>query len=435
MEMGLKKVLIITSSFPPEGGGGVRRVLGFVKHLPACGWRPIILVPDKKQALLRDSQTGVQEDDIERVEYFDLRSLINRLEQKLPVAAPDNKGPFSAYLTANKTGVYPWLRKWLLIPDEMICWLRPAKKAADEMVSRYSPDAILSIGPSHVSHLVGLHCHRKYSIPWLADFKDPWTGNPFVQFASPLHKLLNRFWEKRVLKNCQAVMTVSENISLDLQGIEKSKQPMVVPNGYDECDYVDIQCESEMRLPLRIIHAGMLYGARTPHDFFQVVGIMKEQGIGPDQLQITFLGGAEEQTRLMAKAVQVEEYIEVLGHVPHREALEMIGRKDVCLLIPGPGKGTITGKVFEYLALNKPVLSIGGKNGDLEKLLVSISGITPYSNGDHQGIAEHLRSMIEEKKTNGLLSAAIDRELLYEFERGRQTRRVSGLLHQICERL
>ncbi len=434
MENNLKKVLIITSSFPPEGGGGVRRVLGYARYLSDYGWAPIILTPYKKAPLLPDGVEGRRwrgSGTVYYVPWLDIRGAINTLERFLPELRPGPERTFSSYLSANKTGLYPWLRSWLLVPDEYVTWLRPAAKKAGEVISRFHPKAMVTVGPSHVSHLVGLRVSRCNDLPWIADFKDPWADNPFIGYPSILHRRLNLRLEKKVLGACSMAITVSPSIRSGLERIHPGLRAEVLPNGFDPASFRKTGAGAEKGLPLRIIHAGLLYGSRTPFPFLEALKLLKARGVSPAELQATFLGAASGQTMAAVKREGLEEYVEVQGHVPHEKAVDTILAHDICLLLPGPGKGTITGKVFEYLAAGKPILCIGGRGGDLEGLLWETTGKRPFEINDPEGISLAVTEWIKEKGSKGTITGNVNRKRLQAYDRSVLTGRLAKWLDQL----
>ncbi len=430
----MKKVLIITSCFPPEGGGGVRRVLGYARYLPEHGWQPVILTPLKKNPLFPDEAEGRRWQRSGWVYYtpwLDIRGAISAVEKFIPDLRPAPKKAFANYLTANKTGIYPWLRQWLLVPDEFITWLRPAVRRAMKIVASLRPEAVISMGPSHVSHMVGHYVAKKHGLAWIADFKDPWASNPFVSYPSSFHKRLNRHLERRVLETCSMAITVSKSICSGLQELAPGLQAEVLPNGYDPASFKGTSTQPEKELPLRIIHAGIFYGARTPFPFLEALKILKTRGVTPDEVKATFLGAATDQTRMAVEKTGLEDYVEVKGHVPHREAVEAIASHDVCLLLPGPGSGTITGKVFEYLAAGKPILCIGGKGGDLDNLLHDVINERPFDINATERAAKRILEWIHQKRAKGQVVAQVDEKRLATFDRSCLTSRLAGWLDQL----
>ena len=232
----MNNVLIISPLFPPEGGGSTRRVCAYSKYLPRFGWTPIILTPSRKQFNFPDYTLFSEGDGSTRVirpPYLDLQGVVRRIERHLPSPASSDPEKMSNYVRPLGTNLYPWLRRWLLMPDELITWIPEALRHGRKILSRLHPRAVISIGPNHSMHLLAHRLNKRVSIPWIADFKDPWTTNPFVDFASTFHRLANRLMEKLVLQSCSIALTVSGSIARDLKRIHPGLSVEVLPNGFD----------------------------------------------------------------------------------------------------------------------------------------------------------------------------------------------------------
>ena len=271
------------------------------------------------------------------------------------------------------------------------------------MIKELNINAVISIGPTHSTHLLAYNFTKKTHIPWIADFKDPWTANCFAKFPSGLHRAINYILEKKVLEKCSMALTVSESIGQDLTKINPRLHMEVLPNGFDPEDFSGLQDSRQRGIPLSVIHAGALYGKRTPHPFLKALCYLRHKGITHQEVKVTFLGAAEQATRKAVESFGLADFVNIQGHVPHNKAIDALNSHDIYLLLSGPGKSTITGKIFEYLAFKRPILCIGGTSGDLENLLLEIGVNHPYNENDTEDIGKKLFSWIQQKKKAELI--------------------------------
>ncbi|MFC1821067.1 glycosyltransferase [Thermodesulfobacteriota bacterium] len=432
----MKRVLLITSVFPPEGGGGIRRVYAYAKYLPENGWEPVVLTPLRQHLNFPEYGYGITCGnlcDVERPRWLDIQSLIYRLEENLPSGRP--AGPtdtLSPFIKPHKTGLYAWVRKWFLVPDEFVSWLLTALKRGRKMIKELNVNAIISIGPSHSTHLLAYNFAKKSHIPWIADFKDPWTTNCFLKFPSSFHRAINCTLEKKVLEKCTMALTVSQAIGQDLMKINPRLHMEVLPNGFDPENFSGLQDCRRHGIPLRVIHAGALYGKRTPRPFLEALCYLRDRGITHQEVKVTFLGAAEQATRKAVEFFELADFVNIQGHVPHNKAIDALNAHDIYLLLPGPGKGTITGKIFEYLAFKRPILCVGGMGGDLESLLLEVGANYPYNENDTEGIGKKLFSWVQQKKKGELIECRMDQSRLSVFDRKEQVNRLAGWLNNLC---
>ncbi len=326
--MNNKKILIISYLFPPIGGGGVIRVTKFTKYLKNFGWDPLVLTvkngfyPLIDKSLLKELSKKIK---IFRVQYFEPGLWIkNRWWQS-----------FLNYI----------IYRWLFIPDERVLWLMPAVKKALEIVKKEDLKIIMTTSSPATDHLVGLIVKKMTGIKWIADFRDEWANNPLRKFPTPLHKLMARFLEKKVVENADWVISVSEPINQYLKSLSNQKKFSVITNGYDEEDFQNLKL-SKSKI-FRLVHVGSLYSLKYQESFIQSFQDLKLKNA-----RLTFIGS---KMRL-----------------PHKQAVKKMINADVLLLILDPIERTavLTGKLFEYLRAQRPILALADRNSEAAKMIV-----------------------------------------------------------------
>jgi glycosyltransferase involved in cell wall biosynthesis len=350
--MGARSVIFVAYGFPPHGGPGVQRSAKFVKYLPELGWHPLVITttpganPVQDPSLLDDVDPNII---VHRVPGFSI--------ERLRVCA-------TAYHLDRPVVM---LNLLLQIPDAMRFWARNARKTVATIIEEQRPRCIYTSSGPFSSHLVGLWAKRHYGIPWFADFRDPWSENLLVPYL-PGYRRFNRHLEKRVLASADRVACVSRPWLDDLQrnlGAQPEKF-VFLPNGYDDDDI------GPLPLPARtdrftIMHLGSLYRNRRPAKLVEAIRlIIASNRIPASQLRVVFVG------KNASGAVPTERPFETQDYVEHRALKQLYADSDVLLLILATSRansGNYSGKLFEYLACNRPILGIVPPGGVAESLI------------------------------------------------------------------
>lgn len=373
----MKKVLIISYYWPPSAGAGIHRWLKFSKYLRDFGWEPVIYTPDNPEAPSTDhslekdvpQDTTVLKTKIwEPYRFYKLFTGRKMLEKVQTGFLSEHKKPgLSEQISA-------WIRGNFFIPDARKFWINPSVKYLINWLSRNKVDAMVSTGPPHSMHLVALALKQKTGIPWLADFRDPWTQIDFYnklllsKWADSRHKLL----EKQVLMAADKVVTVSQNWANDLKKIY-FRDYQVITNGFDPDDFLNLP-EFQYDF-LRITHLGSLNADRNPTKLWEVLGeLIKENDLFSQFLRIMLIGQTDISVTESINKNGIRGFVEKTGFLPHDQALHLAAQSAI-LLLPVNNTpnlmGIIPGKLFEYLALKRPILVIGPEKGDTARIIES----------------------------------------------------------------
>lgn len=370
-----KKVIIITYYWPPMGGGGVQRWLKMTKYLRDFGWEPIIFTVKNGEGSVTDHSLFDQiPSDIEthRVAIWEPFELYKKFtgktknEKLAPGLVSSKKQSWSQRLSI-------WIRGNVFIPDARKFWIKPATKYLDQYLQNNNVDAIVSTGPPHTTHLIALNIKKKHSIPWLADFRDPWTNIDFydklklTKWADRQHHKL----ELNVVKTADQVVTVSHTWAKDFEktiGI----RPIVITNGYDPEDFIPLD-QSQLDKAFTITHAGSLNNDRNPHNLWKVLGELVQND--PEirrKLQIHLIGQVSPMTLEDLKRNGLQDNVELTPQLSHHVVIQKLQSSQVLLLLlndaPNIG-GIIPGKLYEYIGAKRPILCIGLESGDAASIL------------------------------------------------------------------
>jgi len=366
----MKRVLIITYYWPPSGGAGVQRWLKFAKFLPHFGWEPVVIVPDPDSAAypVRDESLG---DEMPRnIEVIPTKnSDFFNLYKK---ASGAKNVPYAGFASESgkvsfRQKVSRFIRGNFFLPDPRKGWNRYAISAAIEQISLKQPDCIITTGPPHSTHLIGLRLKEKFNLPWLADFRDPWTDIYYYRdfYPTRMAHLVNLGMEKKVLQKADRVITVSPSWK-ELFSSKTDTDVDVLTNGYDHENFSP-QAGPENN-GLIITYIGSMSDIYPIDAFLEAFELFIRNS--PDA-KFRIIGTISESVRARINRLPVKN-IELISYMDHKEVLSYLYKADVLLLlIPehASSNGIVPGKLFEYLAVGKPVLVIGPGDGDSAEIV------------------------------------------------------------------
>lgn len=371
----MKKVLIITYYWIPSGGAGVQRWVKFTKYLRTFGWEPIIYTPENPEypaidrSFEKDIPTDIEVLKTPIWEPYDLyRSIMGKKGEAI------NAG----FISENKKSGWKdklsiWIRGNFLIPDPRRFWIKSSVKFLTNYLILNKVYAIISTGPPHSMHLIALGVKKNIpTLPWVADFRDPWTNIDFYKelnltfIADRIHRKL----EKKVVQNADCLVTVSEGWRKGFMLMKPTKS-MVISNGFDD---TDIHLEKvELDKKFSISHIGTLNAARNPKILWEVLSeICNENQEFRADLQIQLIGRVDFSVTEQIKHNGLENQLVKIDYLPHKEAIEKQMSSQILLLLINQSpnaNGILTGKFYEYMASGRPILAIGPTNGDAASVL------------------------------------------------------------------
>ncbi|WP_423130101.1 glycosyltransferase [Gaoshiqia sp. Z1-71] len=372
----MKKVLIISYYWPPSGGGGVQRWLKFSKYLPEFGWKPYVAVPENPEypvsdeTLSREIHPDIVEIKIPIWEPYHLFRLFTGKKKDEKVNSGFLKNSEKRSLTER---ISLWLRGNLLIPDPRVFWVGPAFRRLKREISVIKPDWIITTGPPHSVHLIGLKLHRQFGIKWMADFRDPWSTIDYLDWFKPtrLARNLQARLERKVLKTADVTITVSKNWAAELRKLG-AKNVAVITNGFDETDFKETSVPKPDQFILT--HTGLISSFRNPSSLWTVLDRLCETNPGfASKFELRLIGnvGPEVIDEINQKT-ELKKHTRFKGYLSHQEVLQEYAESSVLLLLLNQsdnGAGHIPGKFFEYLAAQKPILALGDTEGDVAGIL------------------------------------------------------------------
>ncbi|MEQ8245424.1 glycosyltransferase family 4 protein [Fulvivirga sp.] len=424
----MKKVLIITYYWPPSGGGGVQRWLKFAKYLPEFGWEPIIFTPEnpdfdiQDESLLKDASPELEVIKLPIWEPYSLFAKVNRGQK--PKQGLINGGEKKSFFNS----VALFIRGNFFIPDPRRFWVRPSVKFLSRIIEDNKIDVVVTTGPPHSIHLIGLGLKKKLGVKWLADFRDPWSKwDMLEQFKMlPLAKYMHKRLERKVLANADEVLTVSQSWSKEFEQIHQRKYS-VITNGFDAEDF-ELESNTTTSNELVISHFGLINEFRNPINFWKATKEMVANN--PEtKFKINLFGTiASKILRMLESDDVLKTVVEIKNPVSHDQVLKEYQKSDVLLLLlnnTDNAQGHIPGKLFEYMASGKFVLALGPVEGDSAEI-INETGIGQVLNwADDEGIEKALNSIVKGNSSNR------NNKAIEKYTRKSLTEELRHLLDQI----
>ena len=380
----MKRVLIITYYWPPSGGSGVQRWLKMSKYLPENGWQPVIYTAENAEYPVEDpslAQDVAPEAEVIRrsiVEpYGFYKKFLGTKKGEKVKAGFINDG---AKKSGWKESLSIWLRGNLFIPDARCWWIKPSVRYLSNYLKEHPVDAMISTGPPHSIHLIAKALHKKFNIPWVADFRDPWTevfyfdSLKLTKCSVKKHKKL----ENQVLTEADKVVAVSWHEAADFEALG-AKNVDVITNGYDE-ECVTDKIQNADNEHFTVSYTGVL----LPNESFVIWDAFKElcdeNADFAKALKINLIGHIDASVKDYIAEKGLDSKVENIEYMPHSQVLDYQRQSNMLLLlIPRAKKAEciLTGKLFEYLVSGCPVLAVGPAEGDAAKVLADTRcGIT-----------------------------------------------------------
>jgi glycosyltransferase involved in cell wall biosynthesis len=367
------------------------------KFLPELGWQPIVYTPENPDpsisdvSLLKEVHNEIVELKTPIWEPYDIYRKITGKKKNDKFKA----GYISEASSGNwKSRLSVFIRGNFLIPDPRKFWIRPSIKYLSKYLKENPVDLIVSTGPPHSMHLIALGLKKKFDIPWIADFRDPWTDIDFyhqlklTKWADRKHKKM----ELKVLTKADHVVTVSPGCANDINKICNRKVE-VINNGFDPTDF-------SFEKPIldntfTISHFGAFNKDRNPAGLWKALGnLIKENNEFKSALKIQLIGQTDESILREIEKNGLSANQTLISHIPHKEGLIRLSRSQV-LLLPlndAPNvKGILPGKMYEYIALRRPILAIGPLYGDLARIIQETNAGKTHSFDDIIGISQTMK--------------------------------------------
>ena len=370
----MKKVLIISYYWPPAGGGGVQRWLKMSKYLPEQGWKPVIYTPENGEApVIDESLLDEIHSDVEIIKHpiWEPYKLY-----KFFTGKKKNQKVYSGFINDGKTSwtqnLSVFIRGNLFIPDARKFWIKPSIKFLSKYLKENPVDCIISTGPPHSMHMIAHGIKKKFDIPWIADFRDPWTNIDFydqlklTKYGDRKHRRM----EASVLKLATKIITVTPSWAKDFIGLSGRDDIGIITNGFDPADFEGRNTTLDKKFS--ICHIGSMNKDRNPHVLWKVLQEKITDQKFAENLIIRLIGQVDHSIMASIKEHGLESFVDHLSFVPHSEVIDHIMSSYILLLPVNDtpnSMGVVPGKLFEYIGAQRPIIGIGPLEGDSSSIL------------------------------------------------------------------
>jgi glycosyltransferase involved in cell wall biosynthesis len=391
----MKKVLVIANPYPPQASAGTTRVVRFLRHLPAQGWQPTVLAARVQGPAAVPGEVRV-------------------LRAATPVPALLQGGG----RRSNQ------LNNWLFVPDNFALWIAPAVRAGRRLLEEERFDALFSSSPRPSVHVVAALLSRLSGVPWLADYRDPWSTYQFRKYPTRAHRGAHRRLESCTLGRAAAVTAVNQPILDDLLQRHPwlAGRTHVVANGFDRAEAAD---QVSLGEGFWLVHTGRLYGREQ-----QLAALLRATAALPPDVKLLFVGVDERKVLPAAQRAGVAQRVRVEPLVPLARSLGLQRAADALLLINGRRPESMSSKVFEYLRAGKPVFAVSPAGSAARALFEQTGGATCVL--PDEPMAQPLAAFVQQVREG--IGPAADDEALECYDVARLTARLAGLLDDVTAR-
>ncbi|MCP4458482.1 MAG: glycosyltransferase family 4 protein [Cytophagales bacterium] len=379
--MSNKKTLIISYYWPPSGGVGVQRWLNYAIQLKNLGWEPIIYTPENPQFEIQDESLLERVKDIRviKTSIWEPFQFFHRI-----TGNSNRKNVQQGLVLEKKTQtlrdkLFVWIRGNLFVPDPRKYWVKPSVRFLIKFLQEENIQTIITTGPPHSMHLIGLGLKKKANISWIADFRDPWSQWDILE------KLNTGSWamrkqrklESSVLKSAGKILTVSPHLQKSLAELGGGDRVHLQYNGVSEIKANEYPT-SEV---LTIGYFGMLNELRNPSELW---GVLDE--MASSMKMDLRIGGvvAESIREEILSFSNLGKCTNFLGYLSHEEVKNEYAKCQILVLLlnrSNNAKWILPVKFFEYLAAKRWMLALGPTGSDLEAIAKEVAtfGMMEYS--------------------------------------------------------
>jgi hypothetical protein len=406
----------------------VQRWLKFVKYLPDFRIEPIVYIPENPTYPLLDE------------------NLVKEVSEKATIIKQPIFEPYglASFLSKNKTkkissGIIPnkkkqsfiertllWIRGNMFIPDARIFWVKPSVKFLKKYIEEHKIETIITTGPPHSVHLIGLGLKKQNNIKWIADFRDPWTTIGYHKALKLSKKSAQKHkdLEKEVMNSCDQLIVTSPTTKAEFERIT-SKPIEVITNGYD----VENVSKKPMDLKFTLAHIGSFLSERNPRILWKSISeLVQENEEFANDFQLKLIGAVSKEVLETLHEFRLDNYVNHLGYVSHNEALQEQRSSQVLLLIEIDSEATnciIPGKLFEYMVSERPILAIGPEHADFKNIIKETNTGTFFRYEDKEALKSQIERYYNQFKQNTLQVNAVG---LQKYSRKKLTEHLTKLI-------
>jgi glycosyltransferase involved in cell wall biosynthesis len=377
-----RRVLVLAAEFPPLGGGGVIRVTKLVKYLSRLGWDVDVACSDEPLAdavdptLLEEVPAAVTIHRVRAPLHGVSRAATAGAKRRLPRQALWFRALFRARQAA---------RAMLAIPDRWLPWALTVGRTQQWRQAR--PSIIIGSGPPHSVHVAGVMLSRRWRVPYVADLRDEWTLRPLTRSRLPWRRAVERRLERWCLGRAAAVVVVSDESRERYEARDPALKGriVVIPNGYDPEDFAAPSAASSAREKLTVGYSGSFQVGTDVRPLFAGIGAVVAAGFDGRAVRFEMVGPFLPEEVELARTSVASHALSIGSFVPHRQSLELMAGWDVLCVVATDGRASLAGKLYECLALRRPIVVVAPE-GPATRLVTELGAGTVGDPRDADGI-------------------------------------------------
>lgn len=422
------KTLLITYYWPPAGGSGVQRWLKFVKYLSEFGIDPVVYtVQDANYAITDSSLIEEVPSEVKVIkepiwEPNDFLSKLRSKEKQISAGFLSSKPSFIGrqiqYIRAN-----------YFIPDARKFWIKRSVKRLEGFLKDQSIEVVITSGPPHSLHLIGKQLKEKSGVKWIADFRDPWTNIDYFHALPMTEKSKKKHYklENEVLKKADAIIVVGASMKKEFE--DRNKNVQIITNGFDGEVVNDIH---NLDSKFSISHIGMMNADRNPMILWKVLKeLIDESSDFARDLQVKLIGTCDKSVFESIQKEGLSDYVNFISYLPHKEVMQYQKISQILLLsvnkVPS-AKSIVTGKIFEYLQSNRPIVAIGPLDGDLAHIMKDSGNGIMIDFEDVKGLKASIQTCYRKYKSGEL---RVRSENIDRYHRKNLTEKLATLIKSV----
>ena len=419
------RLLMIINFFPPSAGGGVYRPLSFVKYLSRADWEVTVVTPRPGGFWINDQELASQVPEnvrVVRTGSLSGQRILNRFRRG------------RSRRSSSRFGLLRSVGELFLLPDTYVGWVPFATRAASRLCGREQFDLVYSTSPPDSSHIVGRAVSRRFSLPWIADFRDPWISLHLRRPPTPLHSAIHTGLERGVMEADRVIVTTRWHRE-KLGDSYPEARVEIVPNGFDEDDFEGAGRPKPGTGPFTILHSGMLTLGRSIGPFLEGLSLfLEERPATRKGIRVIFLGSRESINEDLVAAAGLGDVVSFEDNIPHAECVERERSSHVLLLLKHDDeryRGLVPGKLYEYLGARRPILAVVPEGEAADIVRDNRRGeVVPID--DARAVADGISRMYDQFE-RGSLEGAYSLVELPQFTRRRAAGRLEEIMREVLE--
>ncbi|MEX2513004.1 MAG: glycosyltransferase [Cyclobacteriaceae bacterium] len=397
--------------------------------MPEYGWEPVIFTPEhpdfelKDPSLLHEIPLGLEVLKFPIWEPYQIFRFFKgeKFKDTSIILEGKNKSMLDRLAI--------WLRANFLIPDPRMFWIRPSVKFLTQHCDANDFKAVITTGPPHSMHLIGRNLKREKLLPWVADFRDPWSTWEFLDTLplSARARALHVKLEKTIFNEADELVTISPTFKKEMEVLAK-REVNLITNGFDPSDLPEgfhfIPQSSDR---FEVVYSGVIDAIRDPIPFLNA--LKRAFGKTTDKIRCTFVGKVSNKVKgFVSQNSWLKAHVHFAGYVSHREVFGYYEKSHLLLLIlthTKNAKGNIPGKLFEYMATGRPILALGDPDGDSAEIIFKAKAGKVYLHESEDSMQDYLKDLYNSSFQKG------QQKNMQQYTRKALTRQLAEILDKI----